>query len=71
MAFQDKDFCQKLMRILTLDEGDTNRPVKKLACQKLAVIFGLLFKCDLKFSVFHIQLTDHLEFQHFQPGVTV
>ena len=55
MGFQDKDFCQKLMRALTLDEGDTNRPLKKLACQKLAVIFGLLFKCDIKFSVFHIQ----------------
>ena len=65
MGFQGKDFRQKLMRVLTVDEGDTNRPVKKLACQKLAVIFGLLFKCGIKFSVFHIQLTDHLEIQHF------
>ena len=37
-----------------------NWPVKNWS-----VIFGLLFRCDVKSSVFQIQLTGHLEFQDF------
>ena len=35
-----------------------------------ATLIGLLFTCDIKFSVFEFQfITGHLEFQHFEPGV--
>ena len=54
-----------------LDVGATligllkNWPMKNWPVENWPVIFGLLFRCDVKFSVFQIQLTDHLEFQHF------
>ena len=57
--------CEMLTRghscgCLELVGGDTYWPVRNWP-----VIFGLLFRCDVKFFVFQIKLTGHLEFQHF------